>query len=86
MPDPQPLLGAGQCAARGREGHTVAAKHLRHSCPDLLRPVVDAVTGEEVEIRSFGVYDTALGVVEEEVADGHPDTSHHNEDDAEDRL
>ena len=42
--------------------HTVAAKHLRHGRADLLRPVADAVTGEEVEIRSLGVYDTLLGV------------------------
>lgn len=47
--------------------HTVAAKHLRHSRADLLRPVADAVTGEDVEIRSLGFYDQALGLVEEEV-------------------
>jgi hypothetical protein len=46
--------------------HTVAAKHLRHGRADLLRPVVDAATGEEVEIRSLGCYDLALGLVDEE--------------------
>ena len=45
--------------------HSVAAKHLRHGRADLLRPVADAVTGEEVEIRSLGCYDLALGVVDE---------------------
>lgn len=48
--------------------HAVAAKQLRHGRADLLRPVPDAVTGEEVEIRSLGVYDTALGLVD--VVDG----------------
>lgn len=42
--------------------HSVAAKLLRHGRGDLLRPVADAVTGEEVEIRSLGVYDTVLGL------------------------
>jgi transposase len=42
--------------------HSVAAKLLRHGRADLLRPVPDAVTGEEVEIRSLGVYDSALGL------------------------
>jgi len=42
--------------------HAVAAKVLRRGRGDLLRPVPDAVTGEEVEIRSLGLYDTALGV------------------------
>jgi hypothetical protein len=32
--------------------HTVAANHLRHGRADRLRSVADAVTGEEVEIRS----------------------------------
>jgi len=45
--------------------HTVAAKHLRHGRADLLRPVADAATGEEVEIRSLGFYDRALGLVDE---------------------
>ncbi len=45
--------------------HTVAAKHLRHGRADLLRPVADAVTGEEVEVRSLGCYDLALGLVDE---------------------
>ena len=44
--------------------HAVAAKHLRHGRADLLRPVADAVTGEEVEIRSLSSYDQALGLVE----------------------
>lgn len=42
--------------------HTVATKHLRHGRVDLLRPVADAVTGEEVEIRSLGSYDQAFGL------------------------
>jgi len=44
--------------------HVVAARQLRLGRADLLRPVPDAVTGEDVEIRSLGVYDTALGLVE----------------------
>ena len=48
--------------------HTIAAKLLRQGRGDLLRPVADAVTGEEVEIRSLGVYDQVLGLVEEEVS------------------
>lgn len=47
--------------------HTVAAKHLRHGRADLLRPVGDEVTGEEVEIRSLGSYDQAFGLIDEEV-------------------
>ena len=50
--------------------HAVAAKQLRRGRSDLLRPVADAVTGEEVEIRSLRSYDRALGLVdavEEEV-------------------
>ncbi|HRE02445.1 MAG TPA: IS21 family transposase, partial [Ilumatobacteraceae bacterium] len=47
--------------------HTVAAKLLRQGRGDLLRPVADAATGEEVEIRSLGVYDQVLGLVDEEV-------------------
>ncbi len=42
--------------------HTVAAKLLRHGRGDLLRPVADAVTGEEIEIRSLGAYDQAFGI------------------------
>lgn len=42
--------------------HTVAAKALRRGRADLLRPVANAVTGEEIEVRSLGVYDTALGL------------------------
>jgi hypothetical protein len=42
--------------------HAAAAKVLRRGRADLLRPVPDAVTGEEVEIRSLGFYDTALGL------------------------
>ena len=45
-------------------GHTVAAKLLRQGRGDLLRPVADAVTGEEIEIRSLGVYDQVLGLVD----------------------
>lgn len=48
--------------------HTIAAKLLRQGRGDLLRPVADAVTGEEVEIRSLGVYDQVLGLVDEEVS------------------
>lgn len=48
--------------------HTVAAKLLRQGRSDLLRPVADALTGEEVEIRSLGVYDQILGLVDEEVS------------------
>lgn len=48
--------------------HTVAAKQLRLGRADLLRPVADAATGEEVEIRSLGAYDRALGLVDEEVS------------------
>jgi transposase len=44
--------------------HGVAAKLLRRGRADLLRPVPDAVTGEEIEIRSLGVYDTVLGLNE----------------------
>ena len=44
--------------------HTVAAKLLRQGRGDLLRPVADAVTGEEVEIRSLGIYDQVLGLVD----------------------
>jgi transposase len=50
--------------------HSVAAKLLRHGRGDLLRPVPDAVTGEEIEIRSLGVYDTVLGLDELGVLDG----------------
>lgn len=42
--------------------HTVAGKLLRRGRSDLLRPVMDAASGEEVEIRSLGFYDTALGI------------------------
>jgi hypothetical protein len=48
--------------------HTIAAKVLRRGRGDLLRPVPDALTGEEVEIRSLGAYDQALGLVD--VVDG----------------
>lgn len=44
--------------------HTVAAKLLRQGRGDPLRPVADAVTGEEVEIRSLGAYDQILGLVD----------------------
>lgn len=44
--------------------HTVAAKQLRLGRGDLLRPVADAVTGEEVQIRSLGVYDQVLGLLD----------------------
>lgn len=45
--------------------HAVAAKHLRRrGRSDLLRPVADAVTGAEVEIRSLDSYDRALGLVD----------------------
>ena len=44
--------------------HTVAAKLLRQGRGDLLRPVAEAVTGEEVEVRSLGVYDQILGLAE----------------------
>ncbi len=45
--------------------HTVAAKQLRHGRADLLRPVADVVTGEEIEIRSLTTYDQVLGLVDE---------------------
>ena len=45
--------------------HTAAAKYLRLGRADLLHPVADAVTGEEVEIRPLGVYDQALGLVDQ---------------------
>ena len=48
--------------------HSVAAKLLRQGRGDLLRPIADAVTGEEVEIRSLGIYDQVLGLVDEEVS------------------
>ncbi len=52
--------------------HTVAAKLLRRGRGDLLRPVANAATGEQIEIRSLGVYDQILGLVdgavEEEVS------------------
>ena len=51
--------------------HTVAAKLLRQGRGDLLRPVADALTGEEVEIRSLGVYDRVLGLADPlEVVEG----------------
>ncbi len=43
--------------------HTVAAKLLRQGRGDLLRPVADAVTGEEIEVRSLGRLRPALGLV-----------------------
>ena len=49
--------------------HAVAGKLLRQGRGDLLRPVADAVTGEEVEIRSLGVYDQILGLVDDMVDD-----------------
>jgi hypothetical protein len=49
--------------------HAVAAKLLRRGRGDLLRPVADAATGEEVEIRSLGVYDQVLGLVDPLVGD-----------------
>jgi transposase len=42
--------------------HSVAAKLLRQGRGDLLRPVPDAATGEEVEIRPLSSYDVALGL------------------------
>lgn len=42
--------------------HSVAAKLLRQGRGDLLRPVPDALTGEEVEIRPLSAYDVALGL------------------------
>lgn len=42
--------------------HSVAAKLLRQGRGDLLRPVPDVVTGEEVEIRPLSSYDIALGL------------------------
>ena len=44
--------------------HAVAAKQLRRGRGDLLRPVPDALTGEEVEIRSLSTYDHVLGLVD----------------------
>jgi hypothetical protein len=48
--------------------HAVAAKQLRRGRADLLRPVADAQTGEEVEIRPLDTYDQILGLVD--TADG----------------
>jgi transposase len=48
--------------------HAVAARHLRHGRADLLRPVADAATDEEVELRPLTTYDRALGLVDEEVS------------------
>jgi transposase len=45
--------------------HAVAAKLLRHGRGDLLRPIPNAVTGEDVEIRSLGVYDQVLGLADD---------------------
>ena len=42
--------------------HAAAAKVLQRGRRDLLRPVAEAVTGEEVEIRSLGCYDSAFGL------------------------
>ena len=42
--------------------HSVAAKLLRQGRGNLLRPVPDAATGEEVEIRPLSSYDIALGL------------------------
>lgn len=47
--------------------HAVAAKHLRRGRADLLRPL--PATGDQVEIRSLGVYDQALGVVDQLVGE-----------------
>lgn len=43
---------------------TGAVKLLSQGRADMLRPVADAVTGEEVEVRSLGVYDQILGLVD----------------------
>ena len=52
--------------------HAAAARQLRHGRADLLGPVRGVATGEEVEVRSLGFYDQALGLVdaavEEEVS------------------
>ena len=40
----------------------MAAKLLRQGRGNLLRPVPDAATGEEVEIRPLSSYDIALGL------------------------
>ena len=52
--------------------HAAAARQLRHGRADRLRPVPGVATGEEVEVRSLGFYDQALGLVdaavEEEVS------------------
>ena len=48
--------------------HTLAAKLLRQGRGDLLRPVADVDTGDQVEIRSLGLYDQVLGLVDEEVS------------------
>ena len=49
--------------------HTVAAKQLRHGRGHLLRPVADATTGEEVEIRALADYDRVLGLLGDSSAD-----------------
>jgi transposase len=45
--------------------HATAAKALRRGRSDLLRPVADPATGEEIEVRSLGSYDQILGLVDQ---------------------
>ena len=42
--------------------HAVAAKLLRRGRADLLRPVPDPATADQVEVRSLGTYDAAFGL------------------------
>ena len=42
--------------------HAVAAKLLRRGRADLLRPVPDPGSGDQVEVRPLGTYDAAFGL------------------------
>lgn len=49
--------------------HQVAAKALRRGRADLLRPLPEAGTGEDVQVRDLTSYDALLGVQDLNVAD-----------------
>lgn len=42
--------------------HAVAAKLLRRGRADLLRPVLEPATGEQVKVHSLDTYDAAFGL------------------------
>jgi hypothetical protein len=42
--------------------HAVAAKLLRRGRADLLRPIPELPTGQQVEVRSLDTYDAAFGL------------------------